>query len=187
LYTKDVRFSRIAAALVALLLVIACSARNAAPDFTLVDEHGAAWSLGAQHGKTIALFFGYTHCTDVCPETLAMLARAVNGLGAGASHTEIVFITVDPQRDTPPVLARYVSRFDAPSIVGLTGTPAELKPVYSAYRVWAQRIPGGTKTGYEMAHSSTVYIIGPDGTLRSIHDWQDSLQAFTTALREASS
>jgi protein SCO1/2 len=176
------RSLRIAAA---LALTVACSGRAAATNFTLTDQDGASWSLASQRGKTVALFFGYTHCTDVCPATLAKLARAADTLGSNASRTEIAFVTVDPQRDTVPVLAEYVTRFGASNIVGLTGTSRQLRSVYSAYHVWAQRIPGGTKTGYEMAHSSTVYIIGPDGTIRSVHDWQDSLGAFRNALREA--
>jgi protein SCO1 len=175
---------RVSVALAAAMFVAACGHGSTAPNFTLTAQNGTSWSLAAQRGKTVALFFGYTHCSDVCPTTLATLSKAMSSLGPKSNGAEIVFVTIDPERDTPPVLARWISLFDNPHIVGLTGTRAQLKPVYAAYHVWAQRIPGRKGSGYEMAHSSTVYMIGPDGSLRGVHDWQDSEQSFARAFKD---
>jgi protein SCO1/2 len=177
---------RILCVIAAALALAACNRAPKAPDFTLTDTHGAAWTLSAQQGKSVALFFGYTHCPDVCPATLATLTHALASLGPRAKDAEIAFITVDPQRDTPAVMGRYVALFDSPQLVGLTGIPAQLEPVMKAYYVWAQRIPGRTKGSYEIAHSSAVYFIGRDGTETSIHSWQDSQHALAQAFEQAS-
>jgi protein SCO1 len=176
---------RLWAALVLAALVAACSHGQAAPNFALTDQAGSTWSLSAQRGKTIALFFGYTHCPDVCPTTLATLSKAVSSLGPSANNAEIVFVTVDPQRDTPAVLSRWISLFGSSHIVGLTGSLAQLKPVYAAYHIWAQRLPASKGRSYEMAHSSVVYMIGPDGSIRGIRDWQDSEKTFVRAFQDA--
>ena len=158
---------------------------QSAPDFTLADQNGSSWTLSAQHGKNVALFFGYTHCPDVCPATMARLARADDALGAKKNSVEIAFVTVDPQRDTTAVLAKYVKLFGDEKIVGLTGAPGQLAPVLRSYHVWAQRIPGNGKPGgYDMAHSSAVYLIDADGNLRVVHNWDDTQAAFTHDFKE---
>ena len=154
-----------------------------APNFTLSDQSGRPWSLAAQHGKSVALYFGYTHCPDDCPLTLAKLSRAIAALGAAGSNAEIAFVTVDPARDTPPVLAAYIRRFHGARIVGLTGSRAALGRIYAAYHVWAQRIPGNERTGYAVAHASPVFLIDANGRLRVVHDDDDARGAFTHDLR----
>ena len=144
-----------------------------APDFTLTDQDGRPYSLSAHRGHAVALFFGYAHCPDVCPTTLAALARAKRRLGTQGNDFDVAFVTVDPQRDTPAVLKRYVRLFD-PSFAGLTGTEAQLEPVYRDYHVFHQQIPGTNATGYLIEHSSAIEFIGPAGTLRGTGDWNDS-------------
>lgn len=157
---------------------------RAAPTFTLVDQTSHAWSLGSQRGKTIALYFGYTHCPDDCPLTLAKLSRAIVALGSRAAQAEIVFVTVDPARDTPAALAAYVRHFHGAKIVALTGSRAALHDVYAAYRVWSQRLAGTSGGGYDVAHASPVFLIDARGMLRVVHDDSDGTSAFVHDLRE---
>lgn len=147
------------------------------PGVALTDQDGRPFRLDAQRGREVVLFFGYAHCPDICPTTLAKLASAEKQLGARASSVVVAFVTVDPQRDTVPMLKRYVDLFD-PRFYGLTGTPAALAAVYRAYHVWFQKLPNqGSAAGYLMAHSSAIYLLDPAGRLRVIHDWSDSTGA----------
>jgi protein SCO1/2 len=161
---------------------------TAATDFTLTDQDGKPWTLSHERGRhAVALFFGYTHCPDVCPTTLAHLTQARRALAAGGRDLRIVFATVDAARDTPAVLKRYVALFD-PTVVGLTGTPEATRPVYAAYNVWHQALPhGDSAAGYLVAHSSAIYLIDRNGRLRAIADWSDSTEKLATKLRELTS
>ncbi|HZO95489.1 MAG TPA: SCO family protein [Candidatus Baltobacteraceae bacterium] len=143
-------------------------------DFTLADQHGHAFRLSSERGKAVILFFGYTHCPDVCPATMASLRRAYDDLTpAQRANVQVVFVTVDPERDGPRALGRFIDTFD-PSFVGLTGTEAQLAPIERAYHVFHQRIPGTRADGgYLVAHTGAVYLIGPGGDLRVMHGWQD--------------
>ncbi|HET9028740.1 MAG TPA: SCO family protein [Candidatus Aquilonibacter sp.] len=171
----------VVAALLALLEA-GCSRYPAAADFTLTDNHGRPWALSAQHGKAVALFFGFTHCVDTCPTTLAKLGKA-----AGSDpNVVIAFVTVDPQRDTPAVLDAYLKRFAPAPIVGLTGTPAQIASVERAYHVWSQKIPG--KRGsydYDEAHIATVFFIDQRGGQRAIADQTDSVQTLASDMHTA--
>ncbi|HTW83287.1 MAG TPA: SCO family protein [Candidatus Sulfotelmatobacter sp.] len=186
--------TRAASALVALALS-ACA--HAAPhfngttltpkpayDFTLTDQNGRPFSLASERGREVVLFFGYTHCPDVCPATMAQLARVDRGLSAAQrARVQVLFVTVDPQRDSPPVMKRYVALFD-PSFIGLTGSEAQLDPVFAAYHVWHQKLPGTKASGYLMAHSGSVYLIDPAGELRVLHDWTDPAPAIASDVKE---
>lgn len=154
-----------------------------APDITLTDDTGSRWTLASQRGTAIALFFGYTHCLDTCPLTLAKLADAVRRQNAPAKFT-IAFVTVDPRRDTPAVLHRYVRRFSGAHIVGLTGSGEQIAVVERSYGVWAQSIPGahGRAGGYDEAHSSVTYLIDPNGRERVLHNDGDSAADFAADL-----
>jgi protein SCO1/2 len=183
----------IAAAALVLACVAAVVARALvpsgplAPDFTLTDQNGRPYSLSAQRGHAVALFFGYAHCPDVCPTTLAALANAKRKLGASGGNFDVVLVTVDPARDTPAVLKRYVHLFD-PTFTGLTGTEKELEPVYDAYHVYHEIDAGkGSANGYVVAHSSAVVFISPDGRLRGTGDWSDSPDELATLIRQAQS
>ncbi len=157
---------------------------NLAPDFTLTDQTGRRFALSAQRGRAVALFFGYGHCPDICPTTLAALARARKSLGSHAGDVEIAFVTVDPERDTPAVLGKYVALFD-PSIVALTGTPAELDPVYKAYFVYHEKQkPDGSANGYAVSHSAAIYMIDRYGRLRTVGSWDDDYKTLARTLEE---
>ena len=153
-----------------------------APDFTLQAQGGERFTLSDQRGHPVVLFFGYTHCPDVCPTTLANLAHAVRARGLG-DRVRVAFVTVDPRRDTPSVLRRYVALFD-PHFVGLTGSRAQLDTVFDDYHVWSKEVPSGGAAGeYFMSHSTTVYFIDRDGRLRGLGDWNDSPGALQRDLR----
>jgi protein SCO1/2 len=139
---------------------------GAAPDFTLTDQQGKPFTLSAQRGKGVLLFFGYTHCPDICPTTLMNLAK-LNRAG-----TEIAFVTVDPT-DTPAKLKAYLQHFD-PHFIGLTGTLQQLAAVQKAYK--AGSIPdsvAGARAGTSRAieHTSALYFIDASGRSRFITDW----------------
>jgi protein SCO1/2 len=158
-----------------------------ATDFTLTDQNGASYTLSAHRGHAIALFFGYAHCPDVCPTTLSALARAKRKLGPDGVPFDVVMVTVDPARDDPATLKRYVRLFD-PAFTGVTGSEAQLEPVYNAYHVYHQIGSGkGSANGYDVAHSSAVQFISPDGRLRGTGDWSDSPDELATLMKQARS
>jgi protein SCO1/2 len=130
--------------------------------FNLVDGNGRAVTERSFPGKWLLVFFGYTHCPDVCPTTLADLAQALEQLGPAADRLQPLFITVDPERDTPQAMRDYVSPFGK-RIVGLTGSAAEIAAVARAYRVYYAKHPEGAD--YSMDHSAVLYVMRPDGRL----------------------
>ena len=181
----------IAAAALVFASVLALVARAlvpsgvAATDFTPTDQNGRPYTLSAHRGGVIALFFGYAHCPDECPTTLAALAGAKKKLGAAGDSLDVVLITVDPKRDDPATLKRYVHLFD-PSFTGLTGTTAQLNPVYDAYHVYHEIGSGkGSANGYDVAHSAAVQFISPAGRLRGVGDWSDSPAELATLMQQA--
>jgi protein SCO1/2 len=148
-------------------------AYETAPDFTLVAQDGRSFALSQQRGRPVVLFFGYAHCSDVCPMTLATLARTIRS-GQLDDTVRVAFVTVDPRRDTPPVLKRFVRLFD-PHFIGLTGSRRQLDSVFDAYHVWNREIPAARGSdGYEMAHSTAVYFIDRNGRLRGLGGPSDS-------------
>jgi protein SCO1/2 len=158
------------AAVLAVLLVVWRSAGGGsepAPSavggpFHLVDQTGAPVGQGLLRGKWSAVFFGYTYCPDVCPTTLAALGQAVADLGADSRRFQVVFITVDPERDTPAALKAYLaSPTFPPGARGLTGSPQQIAAVAKAYHVYYQKVPQGTS--YSMDHSAVVYLMDPQG------------------------
>jgi protein SCO1 len=130
--------------------------------FQLVDQNGRPTDQTVLKGKWSAVFFGYTYCPDVCPTTLQALAGAEAKLGDKAKDLQVVFISVDPQRDTPAQLKTYLSIPAFPkNTIGLTGTPDQVAAAAKAYRVYYQK--QGEGEGYTMAHSSIVYLMNPAG------------------------
>jgi len=160
--------------------------QNLAYDFRLTDQAGQPLRLSDMRGHTVAIYFGYARCPDVCPATLAHLASARRSLGAAGASTRVVFITVDPRHDTPGVLKEYLARFD-PTFIGLTGSEAELAPVFRAYHVWYAPLPQ-TQAGREALeeHTSTVWIIDRNGHPAGFADSNDTTSALAHDLREAS-
>ena len=134
--------------------------------FHLVDQNGAPVDERLLRGKWSAVFFGYTYCPDVCPTTLAALGQAVGDLGADAERFQVVFITVDPERDTPAALKAYLSSATFPrGARGLTGSPQQIAAAARAYRVYYQKVPQGSS--YSMDHSAVVYLMDPQGRFAS--------------------
>lgn len=134
--------------------------------FQLVDQNGRAVDESLLQGKWSLVFFGFTYCPDYCPTTLAALDATQQRLGDRARDLQIVFISVDPERDTPQALKDYLSSDGFPEgVIGLTGTPAQVKAAADAYRAYYQKV--GEGEGYTMNHSLTVYLMGPDGRFRT--------------------
>lgn len=132
------------------------------PDFSLTAAGDAPVSLSDFRGQYVYLYFGYTFCPDFCPTTLAKLANVQDRMGDDAGRVQVMMITVDPERDTPEVLARYVQTFD-PSFIGLTGTTTEIDDAAQSLGVFFQRNEGSAASGYLVDHSTRTYLIGPDG------------------------
>ncbi len=130
--------------------------------FRLTDHTGKAVTDADYRGKYLLIYFGYTFCPDVCPTELSTMAGALDALGPAAERVQPLFVTVDPERDTVAHLAEYVPLFH-PRLIGLTGTPEQIRDVARAYRVYAAKSPGSAGDNYLMDHSGFVYLMGPDG------------------------
>jgi protein SCO1/2 len=135
--------------------------------FALTDHTGKRVTEQDFRGRTMLVFFGFTFCPDVCPSGLQVMSAALDKLGAKADRVVPLFISVDPERDTPEQLALYVQSFH-PRLVGLTGTPAEVEAVTKAYRVYVRKVNDPKSTaGYTIDHSAILYVMGPDGAYRA--------------------
>ncbi|HSV19626.1 MAG TPA: SCO family protein [Casimicrobiaceae bacterium] len=176
------------------LLVVACGPRGPSfqgsdvsgssfgHDFTLTDAAGRTRSMADYRGKAVALFFGYTQCPDVCPTTLAALAGAMKLLGPDADRVQVLFVTVDPERDTPELLAKYVPAFD-PRFVGLRGDAAATERTAREFKVIYQKVPGSAPDRYTMDHSAGTYLFDPQGRLRVYEGNAASPEVFAHDLR----
>jgi protein SCO1/2 len=138
-------------------------AKFAGADFKLTDHHGVPRTLADFRGKVVVLFFGYVHCPDVCPTTMADLAQVMTKLGPDAARVQVLFVTVDPERDTRELLSQYVPAF-SPAFLGLSGDKAATEAVARAFDVVYQKQPA--KTGYNMDHSSGAFVIDQKGRVR---------------------
>lgn len=139
-----------------------------APAFSLKGSDGTELKLDRYRGKVVLLGFGFTHCAEVCPTTLAMLAKARKQLGTDAGQVQIVYITVDPERDNPERMREYLTHFD-PSFIGGTGTPTQLEKVRKEYGIAAtKKVQQSSPGGYAVDHSSFVYLIDREGSLRGL-------------------
>ena len=136
--------------------------------FRLVDHTGKTVTERDFRGRYMLIYFGYSYCPDVCPTTLGVVAEALQKLGSQGQRVTPILITIDPERDTPKVLADYVKAF-GPQFVGLTGSVEAIKDVEKKYRVYATKRPL-EKGGYGMDHSSVLYLMGPNGKLVSYYD-----------------
>ncbi|MGH8802169.1 MAG: SCO family protein [Casimicrobiaceae bacterium] len=134
-------------------------------DFSLQDPQGKTRTLEDFRGKVVVVFFGYTNCPDVCPATLAALAQAMKDLGNRASRVQVLFITVDPDRDTPSLLAEYVPAFD-PRFLGLRGDDEATAKVAKEFHVIYDKVPGAAPGSYTVDHSAGSYVYDPKGRLR---------------------
>ncbi len=139
--------------------------------FTLVDDTGATVTEELLAGKPYAMYFGYTFCPEVCPTTLLDLSRWIQKLGPDADKLNYVFVSIDPERDTPKLMHMYLSSFDK-HIRGYTGTPDEVAKIASEYRVYYKKIPTNDG-GYVMDHSAIIYLMGSDDTFVTVIPYQE--------------
>lgn len=135
---------------------------NIGGPFSLIDQHGNRVTDKTYRGQYLIVYFGYGYCPDVCPTELANIASTMDLLGPKAKKVTPLFISVDPERDTPEFLADYVVNFH-PRLVGLTGTPEEIAKVAKAYKVFYAKSRSSRGDDYLMDHTSFVYLMGPDG------------------------
>ncbi|MES2320250.1 MAG: SCO family protein [Pseudomonadota bacterium] len=141
---------------------------RAAPEIVLPASNGGEFKLSRYRGKVVVLEFGYTHCADVCPVSLATLTQARQKLGAAAADVQVVFITVDPARDNAARLRTYLAPFD-PGFIGVTGTRQQIEALLKSYGITAtKRMVDGSKTDYTMHHSSYLYFIDRQGMQRAM-------------------
>lgn len=139
-----------------------------AQGFDLPDHNGQLRKLADFAGKVVVVFFGYTQCPDVCPTSLAELAEAKQMLGADGDRLQGIFISVDPERDTPAIMKDYMASFD-PSFLALHATPTELVGLSKAFKLYYKRVEGSTPNTYTMDHSAGSYVYDPKGRIRLYH------------------
>jgi cytochrome oxidase Cu insertion factor (SCO1/SenC/PrrC family) len=153
--------------------------------FTLTDQNGRKVSEKDFLGKHMLVFFGFTYCPDICPTELQVMTAALEAMGADGEKIQPVFITVDPERDTPSVMKAYVENF-SPRLVGLTGTPEEIAAVAKAYRVYYAKAPNqASPEAYLMDHSSIMYLMGPDGGFVKHFPYTTDVTNLTKELRDS--
>jgi len=146
-----------------------------APDFALPASDGSELNLARFRGKVVVLGFGFTHCPDVCPTTLATLAAARKNLGELGDGLQVVYVTVDPERDDADRMRQYLAGFD-PSFIGGTGTDAQLASVRKEYGIMASKVVEAS--GYTFAHSSYTYLIDREGKLRALMTYGHTAEDF---------
>lgn len=137
-----------------------------APDFASTDAEGREFRLSDQQGRSVLLFFGYTSCPDVCPTTLAEFKRVRTLLGSQADRVRFVFVSVDPERDTPEKMLEYARAFD-PAFIGLSGPEEQLATIWRDYGVVRQKEATGSAGGYTVSHTARVFAVDPTGNLRA--------------------
>jgi protein SCO1/2 len=143
-------------------------------EFSLVDEDGKPRTWSDFRGKPVAVFFGFTHCPDICPTTLGELSVLLNGLGEQAEELQVVLISGDPERDTPEVLNGYLQSFD-PRIVGLTGSEAEVDRAFSAFGAYRKKVPTGGGA-YTIDHSAGIYLYDRNGEFVGTLDMHEDMK-----------
>lgn len=177
--------------LIPILVGASPSQKNGQKNGLMFTDHtGRLVSERDFAGRYMLVFFGYTHCPDVCPGDLAIMSAALGALGAEAEAVQPVFITFDPARDTPAVLAEYVRHFH-PRLVGLTGTPAQISAAATSYGVMFVRDdddddgdnPDGDKAAYDLRHTALTYLIDPDGKGAALFDHNTDAQEMAAKIR----
>jgi protein SCO1/2 len=149
--------------------------------FRLTSHEGKPFTDEDLKGKPFAVFFGFTHCPEVCPTTLYDLTQDLEALGKNADRLRVAFITVDPARDTPELMKTYLSSFD-PRIVGLTGTEDEIAAVAKAYKIYYRKVP--TESGYTMDHTATIFLMDSKGDFYGTSNFQESEEIRRQKLRQ---
>jgi protein SCO1/2 len=155
---------------------------QAAPEFSIKGSDGAELKLSRFRGKLVLLVFGFTHCPEVCPTTLATLAQARKALGADAADVQVVYVTVDPERDDAARIRQYLAAFD-PSFIGGTDTPANLAEMRKRYGVVAEKVASTQPNAYGMNHSTSVWLIDRAGKLRAMMPYGHEAKDFVHDLK----
>lgn len=153
-----------------------------AKDIPLTDHNGKTRHIQDFAGKAVVVFFGFTQCPDVCPTTLQELADVKKMLGADGGRLQGIFVTVDPERDTPDVLKSYMANFD-PSFLALYGTPEQLATVAKDFKIYYKKVDGKTPTSYTMDHSAGSYVYDTAGRLRVYHRYGSGVQALAADVK----
>ena len=153
-----------------------------APTVDLVAHTGERMSLDDFAGRVVVMYFGYTYCPDVCPTTLSRLAAALDELGDEADAVQVLMVSVDPERDTPDVLARYVPAFD-PSFIGLTGTREEVARLATVYGVYFEKAEVTGAAGYLVDHTATLMVVDREGSLKLVLPFEVSATEIADDLR----
>jgi protein SCO1/2 len=163
--------------LILLTLLAGCSEKRAsfvntditgidyAKGFSLKDHNGKPVTLESYKGKVVVMFFGFTQCPDVCPTTMAEMATVMQELGPQANDVQVLFVTLDPERDTPELLKQYVPAFDK-RFTGLYGTPAEIAQTAKEFKVFYQKVPGKDPANYSIDHTAGSYVFDKQGKVR---------------------
>lgn len=190
------RLSAVLVVITGLMLTTACTEQPEAPrfkltdvtgasfgkDFALTDHNGQRRTLTDFKGKVVTLFFGFTHCPDVCPTTLGEMAVVMKELGKDADRLQVLFVTVDPERDTAEVLKHYVPAFH-PAFLGLTGSADDIARTTKEFKIFYQKqpLPNG---GYSMDHSAGTYIFDGEGRLRLFAQYGIGAPALLNDIRQ---
>jgi len=153
-----------------------------ARDLPLPDHNGQLRSLKDFAGKVVVVFFGYTQCPDVCPTSMSELAEVKRALGADGDKLQGIFVTVDPERDTPEMLKAYMASFD-PGFLALRGSPEQLAAVAKDFKIYYKRVDGQTPTSYTMDHSAGSYVYDTAGRLRVYHRYGSGAQSLAADVR----
>jgi protein SCO1/2 len=152
-------------------------------ELRLTDHTGTPRTLADFHGKVLVVFFGFTHCPDVCPTTLAELARARKLLGADAERVQVVMVTVDPARDTADVLRQYVTALD-PTFLGLTGDADAIARTAREFKIFYQKSAGSSPDTYSVDHSSGTFVFDPTGRVRLLVGYGQGAEVFAHDIRQ---
>lgn len=153
-----------------------------AQKLNLKDPDGKVRSLDEFKGKVVVVFFGFTQCPDVCPTTMAELAEVKRSLGADGDKVQGIFVSVDPERDTPELLKAYVTNFD-PTFVALRGTPEETKAAAREFKVFYNKVPGKTEGSYTVDHTAGSYLFDPQGKVRLFTRYGSGAQALASDIK----
>ncbi len=153
-----------------------------AQGFSLTDHNGQARTLADFKGQAVVVFFGFTQCPDVCPTSLSELAQAKQLLGEQGSRLQGLFISIDPERDTPAIMKEYMASFD-PSFLALYAKPDELPALAQAFKVYYKKVEGPTPTSYTMDHSAGSYVYDPQGRIRLYHRYASGAQALANDIK----
>jgi protein SCO1/2 len=153
-----------------------------AQGFSLTDHNGQARTLADFKGQAVVVFFGFTQCPDVCPTSMSELAQAKQLLGEQGSRLQGLFISIDPERDTPAIMKEYMASFD-PSFLALYAKPDELPALAKSFKVYYKKVDGPTPTSYTMDHSAGSYVFDPQGRIRIYHRYGSGAPALASDVK----